>query len=61
MNYDTFVNREAPKPTISAVDHGVNISALAHSIINEVSYKVNQATGVPVARVDVFVDSMFLD
>ena len=44
-----------------AVDHGVNISALAHSIINEVSYKVNQATGVPVARVDVFVDSMFLD
>ena len=43
-----------------AVDHGVNISALAHSIINEVSYKVNQATGVPVARVDVFVDSMFL-
>ena len=23
-----------------AVDHGVNISALAHSIINEVSYKV---------------------
>ena len=44
-----------------AVDHGVNISALAHSIINEVSYKVNQATGVPVARVDVFVDTMFLD
>mgnify|MGYP000757000769 CR=1 FL=1 len=43
------------------VDHGVNISALAHSIINEVSYKVNQATGVPVARVDVYVDTMFLD
>ena len=43
-----------------AVDHGVNISALANSIINEVSYKVNQATGVPVARVDVFVDSMIL-
>ena len=44
-----------------AVDHGVNISALAHSIINEVSYKVNQATGVPVACVDVYVDTMFLD
>ena len=44
-----------------AVDHGVNISALAHSIINEVSYKVNQATGVPVAHVDVYVDTMFLD
>ena len=43
------------------VDHGVNISALAHSIINEVSYKVNQAIGVPVARVDVYVDTMFLD
>ena len=44
-----------------AVDHGVNISALAHSILGEVSYKVNQATGVPVARVDVYVDTMFLD
>ena len=30
-----------------AVDHGVNM--------------VNQATGVPVARVDVYVDTMFLD
>lgn len=43
-----------------AVDHGVNISALAHSIINEVSYKVNQATGVPVARVNVYVDTMIV-
>ena len=44
-----------------AVDHGVNISALAHSIINEVSYKVSKATGVPVKRVDVYVDTMLID
>lgn len=43
------------------VDHGVNVAALGASIINEVSYKVNQATGVPVRKVDVFVDSMTLD
>lgn len=43
------------------VDHGVNVAALGASIMNEVSYKVNQATGVPVRRVDVFVDSMILD
>ncbi len=54
-------NRMAPLELHIAVDHGVNISALAHSIINEVSYKVNQATGVPVACVDVYVDTMFLD
>lgn len=43
-----------------AVDHGVNISALAHSIMGEVSYKVEQATGVPVSRVDVYVDTMLI-
>ena len=40
------------------VDHGVNITALARSIMSEVNYKVSHATGVPVRRVDVFVDSM---
>jgi uncharacterized alkaline shock family protein YloU len=40
------------------VDHGVNIRALAGSIMNEVSYKVSKATGVPVKNVDVFIDSM---
>ena len=44
----------------AAVDHGVNISALAHSIMGEVSYKVNQATGVPGSRVDVYVDTMLI-
>ncbi len=43
-----------------AVDQGVNISALGHSIIGEVSYKVHQATGVPVSSVDVFVDTMLI-
>lgn len=43
------------------VDHGVNITALGRSIMGEVSYKVSEATGVPVSRVDVFVDSMLVD
>lgn len=41
-----------------AVDQGVNLSALGKSIMKEVSYKVSQATGVAVKRVDVFVDSI---
>ena len=41
-----------------AVDYGVNISVSARSIIREVSYKVSEATGVPVKAVDVFVDSV---
>jgi len=43
------------------VDHGVNIGVLARSIMSEVSYKVGNATGVPVSKVDVFVDSMIVD
>lgn len=43
------------------VDHGVNIAALGQSIIGEVSYKVAQATGVPVKNVDVYVDAMLID
>ena len=35
------------------VDHGVNISAVSASIMNEVSYKLAKSTGVPVKRVDV--------
>lgn len=44
-----------------AVDYGINISAIAASIIREVSYKVNAATGVPVRAVDVYVDSVMTD
>ncbi len=43
------------------VDHGVNVSALCESIIAEVSYKVTASTGVPVNRVNVFIDSMNMD
>lgn len=42
------------------IDHGVNIKVLAGSIMNEVSYKVSRATGVPVRKVDVCVDSMII-
>ena len=43
-----------------AVDHGVNLNALCNSIMNEVSYKVSKATGVPVKRVDIYVDTMLI-
>lgn len=42
------------------IDHGVNIITLAESIMSEVAYKVSKATGVPVKKVNVFVDSMHL-
>ena len=44
-----------------AVDYGINISVVAASIIREVSYKVREATGVPVRAVDVYVDSVMTD
>lgn len=40
------------------VDHGVNMSAVARSIMNEVSYKLSQSAGVPVRRVDVYIDTI---
>jgi len=40
------------------VDNGVNIPAVCESIISEVSYKVGAETGVPIGKVQVFVDSM---
>lgn len=43
------------------VDHGVNLAALSKSIMSEVSYKVSNATGVPVKDVSVFIDSMLAD
>ncbi len=42
------------------VDNGVNLTALCRSIMNEVKYKVSQATGATVHSVDVCVDSMLL-
>ena len=43
-----------------AVDYGVNISAVTASIIDEVRYRVENATGTKVKRVDVFVDTMIV-
>lgn len=40
------------------VDHGVNICAVSRSIMKEVSYKLSKSTGVPVKRVDVYIDTI---
>ena len=41
-----------------AVTYGVNIVAIVKSIINNVTYTVEEATGYDVAQVNVFVDNM---
>ncbi|MDR2570248.1 MAG: Asp23/Gls24 family envelope stress response protein [Oscillospiraceae bacterium] len=43
-----------------SVDRGVNIPVVCESIKDEVRYKVTNATGVDVKRIDIFVDSMLL-
>ena len=43
------------------VDHGVNIPALADSIISEVRYVVGSSTGAQVKAVNVFVDSITIE
>ena len=40
------------------VDHGVSMSAVANSIMSEVSYKLSKSAGVPVRSVDVFIDTI---
>ncbi|MEG0545844.1 MAG: Asp23/Gls24 family envelope stress response protein [Oscillospiraceae bacterium] len=40
------------------VSFGVNINAIVSSIINKVQYTVEQATGLTVKKVNVFVDGM---
>ncbi len=40
------------------VGYGLNISAIAKSIINKVKYTVEEATGLKVRKVNVFVDGM---
>lgn len=40
------------------VDRGVNISAVGHSIIKEVRYKLENATGVVVKTVNVYFDTI---
>ena len=40
------------------VTYGLNISAIVKSIVNKVSYTVEDATGLEVHKVNVFVDAM---
>ncbi len=40
------------------VDRGVNISAVTSSIMKEVRYKLEKATGVPVKDVDIYIDTI---
>ncbi len=42
------------------VDHGVNLTAVAESIISEVRYVVEKTTETKVRTVNVFIDSMLL-
>ena len=41
-----------------AVIFGLNIAAIAQSIVNKVRYTVEEATGLTVKKVNVFVDEM---
>ena len=40
------------------VDRGVNMGAVARSIMKEVSYKLEKNTGIPVKAVDVYIDTI---
>ncbi len=42
------------------VDHGVNLTAVADSIISEVRYVVTSSTGTEVRAVNVYIDSMMI-
>ncbi len=44
-----------------AVEHGINIASVCHSIISEVRYHVEQLVGVDVTNVDVYVESIKAD
>lgn len=41
-----------------AVTYGVNISAIVKSIVHKVRYTVEDSTGFPVGKVNVYIDSM---
>ena len=40
------------------VDRGVNMGAVARSIMKEVRYKLEKNTGIPVKAVDVYIDTI---
>ncbi len=55
------VRSDGDKLTIDlhiSVIYGMNISAIAKSIVNKVRYTIEQATGLEVRKVNVFVDGM---
>ena len=41
-----------------SVSYGVNISAIVESIVNKVRYTVEQATGLTVSKVNVYIDAL---
>ncbi len=41
-----------------AISYGLNISAIVRSIVNKVRYTIEEATGLEVKKVNVFVDAM---
>lgn len=43
------------------VNFGINLSTVTGSIMDEVRYKVEAASGVKVSHIDVFVDSILVD
>ena len=42
------------------VDHGVNLTAVANSIIEEVRYVVTKCTGTQVRNVNIYIESMMI-
>ena len=40
------------------VDRGINMLAVSRSIMNEVRYKLDRASGIPIKSVDVFIDTI---
>ena len=40
------------------VDYGVNFRAVARSIMKDASWKLEQSAGVPVRKVDVYIDTI---
>jgi len=57
----TFDNDRVNIEVHIIVDHGVNITAICESIINEVRYNVERVTKVSVGNVDVKVDSIMAE
>lgn len=57
----TFENETVNIDVHIIVDHGVNITAICESIINEVRYNVERVTRVKVGSVNVKVDSIMAE